>query len=463
MSSLEALIKQHNRRARTPIVTPICFTFHDDGDGGKGKDSGQSSRDEGDEDLKKPYKETLDRPAKGWFDRMPNGCIDSWEDLRERFTKRFALRRRCNKDPTKVSKIIRKANETLPDFKEHWTKEMGYIQGVLKVMQILAFVTNSKCPKLVRRFADLVPRTVTEMMQSVDDFVKSKEAYKSKEFPKGEQPERGHETSFRGGRPPRLDHGNGHQKIKNYSRRDHYQPLDSLTKLASEILATELSLHLPPCQLTVAPLKKENLDRYCDYHDKKGHYTNDCYQLQRQLEAALESGKLNYVVKDVRHMGNNKGRQQGNKNGRGRVINMVREIGDCQKRKSWRSQPDEWMNMPITFPSIATNDISDDPLIIEAKVEGYWVWRVFVDQGAAVQLRAVSSTIYAMVKFLTPKGIATLIARMALVYKCRWSKKRTVKYDERIEVREPEEVEESGEENVLVNPTFPKQTVTIGT
>ncbi|GKG11038.1 hypothetical protein Tco_0342438, partial [Tanacetum coccineum] len=87
--------------------------------------------------------------------------------------------------------------------------------------------------------------------------------------------------------------------------------LDSLTKLPSEILATELQLQLPPCPPTVAPPKKENLDRYCDYHGEKGNYTNDCYHLQRQLEAALESGKLNHLVKDVRH-----------NNGRGRVINM---------------------------------------------------------------------------------------------------------------------------------------------
>ncbi|GKE52924.1 hypothetical protein Tco_1488080 [Tanacetum coccineum] len=31
------------------------------------------------------------------------------------------------KDPTEVSKIVRKANETLSDFKERWTEEMGYI------------------------------------------------------------------------------------------------------------------------------------------------------------------------------------------------------------------------------------------------------------------------------------------------------------------------------------------------
>ncbi|GKD99404.1 hypothetical protein Tco_1387388 [Tanacetum coccineum] len=86
---------------------------------------------------------------------MPNECIDGWADLREKFTERFALSRRCSKDPTEVLKIVRRANETLPDFKERWTEEMGYIQG------------------------------------RVDDFVKSEEAYKSTELPKGEHPERG--------------------------------------------------------------------------------------------------------------------------------------------------------------------------------------------------------------------------------------------------------------------------------
>ncbi|GJT94154.1 reverse transcriptase domain-containing protein [Tanacetum coccineum] len=311
--------------------------------------------------------------------------------------------------------------------------------------------------------------------------------------------------------------------------------LDSLTKLPSEILATELQLQLPPCPRTVAPSKKENLDRYCDYHG------NDCYHLKRQLKAALESEKLNHLVKDVRQRGNNRGRQPGNNNGRGKVINMIQEGGECQKRKSWRSQAEEWINIPITFPPVPTDDVSDDPLIIEAEVEGYLVRRMFVDQGAAVQvmfeycfdnlspaikarltptqtelvsffgkqlipigkvelevkfgggglfrktmlkftvvrasslyniilghmgmreLRAVSSTVHAMVKLPTPRGIATLVARTTPVYKCRWSEKKMVKHDERIEVRELEGLEESEEEKVLVNPAFPEQTVMIGT
>ncbi|GJV82601.1 hypothetical protein Tco_1522499 [Tanacetum coccineum] len=81
------------------------------------------------------------------------------------------------------------------------------------------------------------------------------------------------------------------------------------------------------------------------------------------------------------HHGNNKGRQPGNNNGKGKVINMVWERSDSRKRKSRRSQEEDWMNTPITYPPVLADDVFDDPLIIEAEVEGYLVRRVFVDQG----------------------------------------------------------------------------------
>ncbi|GKD18806.1 hypothetical protein Tco_1207964, partial [Tanacetum coccineum] len=169
-------------------------------------------------------------------------------------------------------------------------------------------MTNSKCPEIAQRFADRVPRTVTEMMKRVYDFIKSKEAYKSTELSKGEHPERGQRVPFRGGMPPRLGHENGHQRMDNYVYTSYGTPTVATSR--------------PPM---VTTLKKENLDRYCDYHGKKGHYSNDYYHLKRQLEAVLESGKLNHLVKDVRQRGNNRGRQSGNNNGRGKVINMVQE------------------------------------------------------------------------------------------------------------------------------------------
>ncbi|GKC10026.1 hypothetical protein Tco_1001636 [Tanacetum coccineum] len=146
------------------------------------------------------------------------------------------------------------------------------------------------------------------------------------------------------------------------------------------------------------------------------------------------------------------------------------------------------MNAPITFPLISSDDVSDEPLIIETKVEGYLVRRVFVDQGAAIQvmfgseglsrrttmrftvvqasspyniilgqtrmrdLRAISSTTHAMMKFPTPRGIAMLVPQRDPIFECRQLESKHV----------PPEEKESLTEDVVINLAFPDQRITIG-
>ncbi|GJV81895.1 reverse transcriptase domain-containing protein [Tanacetum coccineum] len=131
------------------------------------------------------------------------------------------------------------------------------------------------------------------------------------------------------------------------------------------------------------PPKKENQDRYCDYHSEKGHYTNDCFQLKRQLEMALESGKLNHLIKDVRQRG--RGNAKGRDAGKDKIINMIRSWPDDKKRKSV-GRDESWMKVPIVFPPLSVEDVSDEPLIIEAVMEWYLVRRVYVDQGASLEV-----------------------------------------------------------------------------
>lgn len=100
---------------------------------------------------------------------------------------------------------MRRANETLLDFKERWTDEASYILGVPEVMRISSLMGGHKCPEFAKRFSDKVPRTVKEMMTRVDDFVRSEEAYKSTELPKGEAQDHNRKYSF----SPRVDRTRG--------------------------------------------------------------------------------------------------------------------------------------------------------------------------------------------------------------------------------------------------------------
>nr|GFC32000.1 reverse transcriptase domain-containing protein [Tanacetum cinerariifolium] len=63
--------------------------------------------------------------VRGWFENLLQGSIARWVELRQQFTTRFSTRRARFKDPTEITKIVRKANETLVAFKERWIVEIG--------------------------------------------------------------------------------------------------------------------------------------------------------------------------------------------------------------------------------------------------------------------------------------------------------------------------------------------------
>nr|GEU56293.1 reverse transcriptase domain-containing protein [Tanacetum cinerariifolium] len=213
--------------------------------------------------------------------------------------------------------------------RRHWTTplKVGSTTCLAEVLTTGINFGKGSWKELARRFADRVPTTITEIMKRVDDFVKSEDAYKSTELPKGEHQEKSMGIPFKGNRTPRQGYENSNLRADNFRnwRNDQYQPyvpprsnnrrfdgrhqevynmvLESLRKQPKEILATEPQLQLPPCPSTVGTPRKENLDRYCDYHGEKGYYTNDCHMLKKQLEVAIKSRKLSHLIKDVRQRG----------------------------------------------------------------------------------------------------------------------------------------------------------------
>ncbi|GKB05807.1 reverse transcriptase domain-containing protein [Tanacetum coccineum] len=65
---------------------------------------------------------------------------------------------------------------------------------------------------------------------------------------------------------------------------------------------------------------------------------------------------------------------------------MIRTRLMKEKKSKAHETTEAWMNTPITFPPVLAEDVSEELLIIEAEVEGYLVRRVYVDEGASVEV-----------------------------------------------------------------------------
>ncbi|GKA96415.1 hypothetical protein Tco_0818510 [Tanacetum coccineum] len=171
ISAMKSIIKDHNKRNK---ANPIRLNFEIE-DQDPNEDRIVKGKEVDDEDL-----------TTGWFESLSPNSIDEWWKLREAFTTRYSTRKACYKEPHEITKIVRKANETLTAFKERWIVKTGFIIGVLEVMKISSFMDSVKSPELAKRFASNVPKTVDEMMKCLDEFVRAEEAYALAELPPGE-------------------------------------------------------------------------------------------------------------------------------------------------------------------------------------------------------------------------------------------------------------------------------------
>ncbi|GJS97288.1 reverse transcriptase domain-containing protein [Tanacetum coccineum] len=420
LSALKELLKESSNQN---LIKPMLLDFDNiqDVNDDEVQDDVKGKAKVGDEDLSKPFKEiydgtgdpedhvgrfmgignqgewpmpvwcrmfqqTLDGKARAWFDKLPPGSINNWGSLQEKFLNRFGMLKAYDKDPIEISKIARRANETLPHFKERWVSDSNAILNVPELMQISSFMSSHKCPELAKRFSDSIPKIVDEMLKRVNDYLRSEEAFYSTELPRGSSNEETHRSEHKfAARVPEchIPYVAPQRPNQEFHRPKAVLTLDSLSSTPQEILATEHQLLLPQPAPLVGVHSKENLNRYYNYHNEKGHITNDCFHLKRQLEIAMESGKLNHLIKDVRQSG--KGGQWNNGPQKAKVINMVQSHPLDRKRKTTMTD-EKWMNVPIIFPPVPARDLSKEALVVEAEVEGYLVQRIHIDEGASVKI-----------------------------------------------------------------------------
>ncbi|PWA88438.1 hypothetical protein CTI12_AA090790 [Artemisia annua] len=92
-------------------------------------------------------------------------------------------------------------------------------------------------------------------------------------------------------------------------------------------------------------------------------------------------------------------------------------------------------------------------------------YNIILGRSGIKELRAIPSTIHAMMKFPTPRGVATLVTRSIIISECRKPEEKfLLGKEEEIEVPPVTAImsEVTKTEEILVHPAYPDQLVTIG-
>ncbi|GJZ98864.1 reverse transcriptase domain-containing protein [Tanacetum coccineum] len=237
------------------------------------------------------FRQTMSGLARNWFDRLDPKSVDGFEEL---------------------------SNKFLEEFSQLEKAESAHIKGVPPVLRISAFMHGHGHPELAKKLNDKIPKTVDKMWERVRAFIRGETAADTTEAIRSPQGEKSAEG---------------------------FTPL---TKTPKEILAVD-NVNFPPPPPTAGTPEKRNMNKFCDYHQDRGHNTNDCYHLKKQLEEAVASGRLAHLVKDIRQGGQN---SKGPAKREEKVIDML-------------------MNCPV---------------VVEVMIEGFRVRRIYVNGGSSSEV-----------------------------------------------------------------------------
>nr|GEU66809.1 reverse transcriptase domain-containing protein [Tanacetum cinerariifolium] len=103
---------------------------------------------------------------------------------------------------------------------------------------------------------------------------------------------------------------------------------------------------------------KRNSNKFCEFHGEVGHNTDECMHLKRQIEELIKDEKLSHVIKEL-------------KQGSGMDQPKAAKKGETfVKDKA----------MAILM------DGTEGHMIIEAKIEGHFIHRIYVDGGSASEI-----------------------------------------------------------------------------
>ncbi|XP_022032646.1 uncharacterized protein LOC110933747 [Helianthus annuus] len=244
------------------------------------------------------FMQTLVWYARIWFNDLPERSIRTFDDLSKGFLANFSQQRRYVKDATVIFQIKQQDDESLRDLFERYKKEGLTYVGADEKIRVAGFMNVIISKYLIRDFNKCLPKTLEEVLERAEAHIHGEEDVDIKE-----QRKRGPSWRSNSLNRKRSNYGSYDKRSRSsYPRRSEGGNLPSrektvsftaLTKTPQEILAAEEVKHgfRPPRPLPKSK-RNENSTQYCEFHEEKGHHTNDCFQLRKESKKLLSPENL---------------------------------------------------------------------------------------------------------------------------------------------------------------------------
>ncbi|GJV22496.1 retrovirus-related pol polyprotein from transposon TNT 1-94 [Tanacetum coccineum] len=262
-----------------------------------------------------------------------------------------------NSQKAVVHNIKQREGESTRAFITRYIDDTLQILGLHEEQRISSFVHGLRTRSLVEHLSTDLPSTYKGLMEKTYTWVEAREKNKDKFSP------------YRG-----PNHG----------------LLPSLSKSPKEILATEKaerSFEPPPKMF--GSKQSRDMSKYCHFHEDYGHDTNDCRHLRTQIQEAVNLGQLSHLVKGIKKERTKssdtpRGESKKDKGTAPTEAPTLMVSREAHIVKSLAQENTDYRGKELIFPSVTK--VNNAPVIIEAKIFGRKVRRVYMDSGSSCEI-----------------------------------------------------------------------------
>nr|GEZ43759.1 reverse transcriptase domain-containing protein [Tanacetum cinerariifolium] len=157
------------------------------------------------------------------------------------------------------------------------------------------------------------------------------------------------------------------KKALPYRSERRHDKFTLLIKSPKEILALDKGkLKAPPPMTT--PVKKRNINKFCEFHEEVGHNTDECMHLKRQIEELIKNRKFPHVIKELKQ-GSGKDQPKTTKKGETSRKDMPMEILMVQPLKNAGATYQRLFNKAFQKQIGRNLEVYMDDLVIKSRTE----------------------------------------------------------------------------------------------
>ncbi|VFQ88128.1 unnamed protein product [Cuscuta campestris] len=240
---------------------------------------------------------TVDSKVADWVNHILAGSIRTWDELGLRFLEHFAGNCRPKKHFTHLASVRQKHGESLKNFLIRWRKESREVEGTDDKSRLAMFTAALQDGLLHTDLTTHPPDTFEEAMVRAGRYVtlEERKEEKKEKTPKEEE-KTGNKKPFKNKKQGFPD---GPKGTSPRTSEKHKSANPVFTLPVAEVMA-----HAAQQGLMTYPTYSQNVcnvedtGKWCAYHRKNDHNTEDCYTLKNEMARLIRRGHLKKFVQD---------------------------------------------------------------------------------------------------------------------------------------------------------------------